>query len=205
MARMDQSARGGQPSLPASPFFATLQKNNALERQDFRQWCFRPGMLFLAAETWWSDAPRRTPHEGLDIACFLAADGNQRQLPAESTIPAAFAGSLIKIIPDFLGKTVVLRHDLLNGEGWRLHSFYGHTRPLAAEGQRLAAGRTIAALHPTAADRATGPAAHLHLSLAWIAPDIPPRLLTWQAMGREPGIRLIDPLLLLTDPWVMVF
>ena len=91
------------PDLKSS-FFQYLVAINRPHLDNFKQWIFLPGMLFNSGEKWWGDQGRRaTPHEGLDLCSFAEIDGNIKNLDPHTKIPAAFAGEIVKIDPDFLG------------------------------------------------------------------------------------------------------
>ncbi len=159
-------------------------------------------MLFKSLETWWGEGkPRATPHEGLDLCWFEDLTGQIKQLDKNIKIPATFAGKIVKIGQDFLGKSIYLSHEIFAADGRQLYTAYGHTEPLAAihVGQEVAAGEIIAAL---AAGPGKGPRipSHLHLTLAWIPVSLPTDQLNWQNLGADRTIRLIDPQSILPAP-----
>ncbi|MCX5893891.1 MAG: peptidoglycan DD-metalloendopeptidase family protein [Deltaproteobacteria bacterium] len=188
--------------MEKSRFFDYLRGCNGVALAGFKSWLFQPGMAFKAAETWWGEKqPRSSPHEGIDLCCFEATGGLIHRVDQQLQVPAAFAGEILKIDRDFLGKSIFLAHEIRAADGRRLCTAYGHTRPLAAlkVGARVAAGEIIAAI-AAAPGKKTGVPPHLHLTLAWIPASIAPERLAWQNLGRDPAITLIDPLAVLLPP-----
>jgi hypothetical protein len=185
-----------------SRFFDYLLAGNQPQMAGFKRWLFQPGMLFNAWETWWREQELRpSPHEGLDLCFFEDADGRVQKVNQRTRIPAAFAGEVIKISDDFLGKSIFLGHAIKAPDGRRLCTAYGHIRPLATlkVGQAVAAGEIMAVIAaPLGRGRTITP--HLHLTLAWIPAAIAPERLAWPKLGRDPEITLLDPLEFLAPP-----
>ena len=179
-----------------SPFFRYLVVNNQPHLDNFKQWIFLPGMLFNSLEKWWSNQGSRvTPHEGLDLCGFEDEDGKQKTLNRHTKIPAAFAGEIVKIDPDFLGQSIHISHEIFDGRGRRLYSAYGHTAPLDSLqiGSRVAEGETIAVISDLSGKKlAILP--HVHITFVWIAVPIDIDDLNWDNLGKNPDITLIDPL-----------
>lgn len=194
------SGKAQQLSPIKSKFFDYLLACNETALSGFKSWLFQPGMAFNSGETWWGEKrPRPTPHEGIDLCCFKDGVGQFRQVGPDLQIPATFAGQILKLGRDFLGKSIYLGHEIQAADGRQLCTAYGHTRPLVSlrVGQPVAAGEIIAAL---AAGKKTRVPSHLHLTLAWIPVAIDPDRLDWQNLGRDPAITLIDPLSILALP-----
>ena len=181
----------GQPPL----FYRNLLRLNHLA-EECTGWLFLPGMLFEDKSTWWKNTPRRSPHEGLDLLYFSDRYGQRRELPEQTLVPPIRAGEVIAIFDDFLGSTVAVRHPLLDKEGWRLLSLYGHVRPLVGCGEQISAEEPLAEVARGKVRGVSAPPDHLHLSLGWLAPGWPPTELRWPALWTNPGIRLMDPLVL---------
>jgi hypothetical protein len=189
-------------STPVSRFFDYLLKMNPESLKDFRRWRFQPGMLFNAWEQWWGREGRRaSAHEGIDLCSFEDGAGQINFLDGTVQVPATFAGAVVKIERDFLGQSIYLRHAISSGDGGRLLTAYGHTRPVEglAVGRHVAEGEIIASLAPVPV-RKNGMRAHLHLTLAWAPAALPLDRLTWENLGRDEAIRLIDPLAVLATP-----
>ncbi len=182
-----------------SSFFTDLVALNRPHLDNFRKWLFLPGMLFNAVEKWWGDnGTRPAPHEGLDLCRFEEVGGDTKTLDRHTKIPAAFAGEIVKIDRDFLGKSIFIRHEIFDSRNRQLYSAYGHTRPQAAlqVGSRVAAGVALA----TIADFASPKLAvlpHVHLTFAWMPKIIDINGLNWDNIGKNPDITLIDPLAVL--------
>ena len=77
----------------------------------------------------------------------------------------------------------------------RLLSAFGHTVPRdsLSTGHYVAEGEIIGAISGFPGKK-TDLLPHLHLTFAWVPADISPDRLTWENLGNDPGIRLIDPL-----------
>ena len=113
----------------------------------------------------------------------------------QTRIPAAFAGQVVKIDRDFLGKSIYISHAIYTDEGRQLLSAVGHTIPKNGlqTGQQVAAGEIIAAVSDISGKKSNLPP-HLHLTFAWVPKDVRVDQLTWKNLGHDSGIRLIDPL-----------
>jgi murein DD-endopeptidase MepM/ murein hydrolase activator NlpD len=179
-----------------STFMEYLVAHNRPRMDGFKQWIFHPGMLFQAPGKWWGDqGPRYTRHEGLDLYRFADARGLIKTVDQQTQIPAAFAGNIVKIDRDFLGKSIYMSHAIFTAGGHRLISVYGHTVP----GESLKAGQTVAAgeiigLISGFSDKKTSLVPHLHLTLAWVPVHVALNQLEWKNLADDPGIMLIDPL-----------
>ena len=188
--------------MEKSKFFDYLLASNGPAMAGFKNWLFQPGMAFNSGETWWGEKqPRPSPHEGIDLCCFEDAGGRINRVDQHIQVPATFAGEIIKIDRDFLGKSIFLAHAIRAADGRRLCTAYGHTRPWAnlKVGDRVAAGEIIAAIAASPGKKNRVPP-HLHLTLAWIPVSIASARLAWQNLGRDPAITLLDPLSVLAFP-----
>ena len=179
--------------IPDSQFFSTFLNLNHLADEG-TGWLFLPGMRFEDTQAWWKDGPRQSPHEGLDLLYLADSSGQRQELPKQALIPPLWDGEVIAVFEDFLGSTVAVRHPVMDGQGWRLISLYGHVRPLVECGTQVSAGDPLAEVAYGKARGASAPPNHLHLSLAWLAPGWPVAELSWPSLWSNPGIRLIDPL-----------
>ena len=184
------------PSEIHSQFMEFMLEHNRPRMDGFKGWVFHPGMLFQALEKWWGDQGlRAVPHEGLDLYSFETAGGRVKTVDQQTQIPAAFAGQIVKIDRDFLGKSIFLSHAVFAPGGRQLLSAFGHTVPRDGlkPGQPVAAGEIIAAVAGVPGQKTNLPP-HLHLTFAWVPKDFRGEQLTWKNLGHDPGIRLIDPL-----------
>lgn len=182
--------------IPESPFFSNLLNLNHLADED-TDWFLLPGMHFEDAQAWWKDGLRQSPHEGVDLLYLADSSGQRQELPRQALIPPLWDGEIIAVFDDFLGSTVVVRHPVMDGQGWRLVSLYGHVHPLVECGAQVYAEKPLAAVANGKVRGSSAPPDHLHLSVGWLAPGWRPTELEWPTLWRNPGIVLIDPL-----PWV---
>lgn len=181
-----------------SSFFHDLLRLNRLG-QGWTSWAFLPGMLFRDSRMWWKEESRTSPHEGIDLLYLLDEGGSRISLPGDGLVPPLMGGEVAAIFDDFLGKTVAVRHRIENEQGWSLLSIYAHVLPMVRCADKIAAGTPLATLGEGKA-RGSGPPGHLHLSLAWAAPELRSAELAWPTMWHTQGLRLIDPLPLVQPP-----
>ena len=92
---------------------------------------------------------RATPHEGLDLYSFAEVDGMMKTVDQHTKIPAAFAGEIVKIDRDFLGKSIYISHAIFDGR--RPAALFGVTATpspgsLCKSAHYVAAGEIIAAI-----------------------------------------------------------
>lgn len=162
---------------------------------NFKTWLFRPGMLFKELPKWWSpEGSRPTPHEGIDFCCFITQQGPAQSLSYGISIPAAFAGTVVKIFPDFLGWSVLVRHEIFHMDAC-LYSLYAHTIPFerVKGGHSVKAGEAIASLADSRSRGAVPP--HLHLSGLWIPAHVNAAAnVNWQTINDPRIATLCDPL-----------
>ena len=179
-----------------SRFMEFMLEHNRPRMDGFKCWVFHPGMLFLALEKWWGDQGlRAVPHEGLDLYSFETDGGGVKTVDQQTQVPAAFAGQVVKIDRDFLGKSIYISHAMYTEDGYQLLSAVGHTIPKEGLklGQLVAAGEIIATVSGISGQKSNLPS-HLHLTFAWVPEDFRLEQLTWKNLGHDPGIRLFDPL-----------
>jgi hypothetical protein len=179
-----------------SRFMEFMLERNRPRMDGFQRWVFHPGMLFQALEKWWGgQGLRAVPHEGLDLYSFETDGGRIKTVDQQTQIPAAFAGQVVKIDRDFLGKSIYIIHAIYTDDGRQLLSALGHTVPREGlkTGQQVAAGEIIAAVSGISGQKSNLPP-HLHLTFAWVPKDFRLDQLTWKNLGHDPGITLIDPL-----------
>jgi hypothetical protein len=179
--------------IPDSQFTSTLLNLNHLA-EACTGWLYLPGMLFNEKQAWWKEGTRQNPHEGIDLLFLADSSGQRQELPKQALIPPLCDGEVIAVFEDFLGSTLAVRHPIMDGQGWRLISLYGHVRPLVGCGAQVSAKEPLAEVATGKARGASAPPDHLHLSLGWLAPGWSVAELNWPTLWTNPGIRLIDPL-----------
>lgn len=170
----------------------------AINKLDLREWLFHPGMLFGERDIWWGNRGTRvTPHEGIDLCFYRSSSGPVETLPADTQVPVLYDGQVARIVDDFLGKTIFVRHTRYEEKDRELYSIYGHVTPRGAlsPGAILRAGDIICSL-ATRRERTSAPPPHLHLSTALISKTLPPEKLDWNFAGSEEIIFFVDPMTL---------
>lgn len=184
------------PALEPASFGERLACWNGLDVGEGAAWEFLPGMRFGDLEAWWRvGAPRQSPHEGLDILWRRAADGSKSQLAPGARVPALWAGKVVAIVPDFLGCSLFVAHARADGEGRRLHSIFGHIQASAdlVPGSAIGENDEVGRLAQPPSGRIAVPA-HLHLTVAWVAPAGPESRLGWALLRDRSRAVLLDPL-----------
>jgi hypothetical protein len=178
-----------------------MVEHNRPQMAGFKRWIFHPGMLFQALGKWWGDQGHRAaPHEGLDLYSFEDAGGRVKTVDQNTQIPAPFAGRIVKIERDFLGKSIFMSHAIFAAGGRQLLSAFGHTVPRDSLkiGHDVAEGEIIAAISGFPGKK-TNLLPHVHLTFAWVPVDFSADQLTWKNLGNDPGITLIDPLTVISS------
>ena len=172
-----------------------LIRENGLAQRGFARWVFCPGMLFGSPDKWWGDYGRRDyPHEGMDFCLFRDGRGRIARLDEKTRIPATYAGLVVAMFADYLGRAVVLEHPIPDSNTGRLLTFYAHTRPQP----NLRVGATVgeAEVIATIADTSRSKAnilPHLHFSLGWASAEIDYERFEWNTI-RSVDITLLNPL-----------
>ncbi len=186
-------------SLPPSQFHRHFIARNAFLLGNFDCWLFRPGMLFGSLQKWWEEGGVRPHHhEGIDLHLYRDTAGVMRMLSGPVKIPAAYDGRVVKIIDDFLGKSIFVRHRIFSADdALQLCSVYGHTLPvnILQEGSEVTAGEVLATLPASYENKSKIPA-HVHLTLVWLPKNFPDHQLYWQPIQH---MALCDPLMILSD------
>ena len=197
--------QGDRFPAPKGGFYQFLVSANQLEKNlGYGSLLFFPGMLFESRQKWWGRGGMRDQsHEGVDICFFADACGKRFRLDETIRIPAAFDGQVVRIIPDFLGSTVILAHQT-EETGAFLFILYAHIRPDAGlcKGRHLSAGQTFAAIAPPLANKVMPP--HLHLSMmdARSTPQL--ESLDWPLLNGLDRSRFMDPLEMIDGNWQMM-
>ena len=187
-----------------SRFTEFLVRENRLDGCGFEAWAFWPGMLFGAAVKWWGDRGKRTvPHEGVDFRLYTDRRGRVLCLEEGIRVPVMYDGVIVRIIDDFLGKSVLAAHGLSGPLRRPFLTVYGHTvpRPDLAVGAAVTAGDVIATI--AGAGRSKGAAyPHLHVSMGRTSGLVPYERLEWASM--KAALVLADPLDVIDGPCRML-
>ena len=184
------------PSLNNSRFTEFLIRENAFDTGGFNGWVFCPGMLFNSTTKWWGDQDKRnTPHEGLDLCFYQDREDTILCLDEQTKVPVIYDGMVVRIIDDFLGKSVIIEHLFSDFHNNRLCTIYGHTIPEENlhVGKIVKAGEVIATLADAKMSK-TNIFSHLHISLGWTAKGISYDRLDWRNIGTPNTLTLLDPL-----------
>lgn len=183
------------PSLRNTRFTEFLIQKNALDQNGFNGWVFCPGMLFQSTDKWWGDQGKRDkPHEGLDVCLYKDRNHRILRLGETAKIPVIYDGTVVGIVEDFLGKSVIIEH-LFNDLNNRLCTIYGHTIPKdnLHVGKIVKQGEVIATLADSGRSK-TNIFPHLHISLGWTSNAISYDRLNWKTIGALNTLTLLDPL-----------
>lgn len=178
--------------LTKSRFTELLVNNNPAGINKFREWLIYPAMLFGSTDKWWISGKRDNPHEGLDL-CFYADQSDKILRIKEGTnIPAIFDGTVAWIIDDFLGKSIIIEHNI---SGSAFYSIFGHVIPASgiASGSTVKQGDIIAALADTHRSK-TKVFPHLHITLGYTSEHVSCDKVNWTAISDPKIFTLLDPL-----------
>ena len=184
------------PSLRYTRFTEFLIQKNALDKGGFKGWAFYPGMLFHSTDKWWGDRGKRgKPHEGLDLGLYMDRKDRILRLGEKAKIPVMYDGKVVRVVDDFLGKSVIIEHLFSNHDNNRLCTIYGHTIPEdhLHVGNIVKAGDVIATLADSTRSK-TNIFPHLHISLGWASKAISYDRLDWKNIGPPNALTLLDPL-----------
>ena len=179
-----------------SSFCLNIIRHNGLDLTDFGEWLFYPGMLFNSDDKWWGNlSVRDTPHEGLDLSLYRDHNGRNISLKSGALVPVMYDGEVVRVINDFLGKTIFVRHREFGNCVQDFYTIYGHVMPSnkVARGVILTEGDLLGSIADTSGSRSDLPA-HLHISVALISKEITEDMLDWTAVRDLRRVKLFDPL-----------
>ncbi len=185
-----------EEGFPEEDFPQLLAELNRLDDFGFHHWVFRPGMMYEARYTWWGEKKeRRRPHEGLDVCLYSDRHGRLHRLDANTKVPAAHGGVVVKIIDDFLGKSMILAPLSTDRKTAVFFTIYGHTDPVPGigTGRVVRKGEVIATI-AAASGKTQSVTPHLHLTMGTMPEEISFRELTWEIIGSSRALTLFDPL-----------
>jgi hypothetical protein len=182
--------------LKKSRFTEFLVRENGLDEPGFQEWIFYPGMLFNAMDKWWGNQGKRErPHEGLDLYLYKDRKDKILHLDDKTKTPVMYDGVVVRVMDDFIGKSVVVEHRLLDNDYRRCCTIYGHTRlPRGLNvGRIVKAGESLATLaRPNKSQNNIPP--HLHISLGLLSKKITYETLDWKTMSTLKLLKWVDPL-----------
>ena len=165
----------------------------------FNAWRFHSGMLFSSPDKWWGDWKKRDfPHEGMDFCLFQDRSGHRRRLDPQTRIPVLFDGVVRAVFKDYLGRAVVVEHDISMDRKTsqrKLLTVYAHTKPREGvePGRRVNRGDILASIAGTDHSK-TDILPHLHLSVAVPVPDLSYDAFVWNIMRDPARITLLNPM-----------
>jgi len=177
-----------------------LKTCNSHELTDVKTWIFKPGMAFQSGMKWWGDLGKRdTIHEGIDLLWYLDHKGREKMVQNRLSVPAPEKGQIQKVIRDYLGYSIFIRHPVSYG-AYTLFSLLGHVTPPPTlnEGDTVKQGDVIAGL-TLFPEKKSGMKSHIHFSLAWIHKTYDTDSLNWESLTNDRNITLIDP-----EPYLQV-
>ncbi|MHC4321546.1 MAG: hypothetical protein ACYST3_04650 [Planctomycetota bacterium] len=183
-------------TIPESTFKTFFVKhNNDFHTYGFKEWIFYPGMSFQDMEAWWTDnGLRPTPHEGIDLCFYRDNTGQVRRISNGTKIPVMYAGDIVHVHDDFLGKSIYVKHSINDKSGNALHTIYGHTIPWNHHDtrKRVREGDIIAEISALSENSKILP--HIHITMAWIHESFPCKKLNWDTIGNSRFVTLCNPL-----------
>ncbi|MCP3924623.1 MAG: hypothetical protein GY714_18770 [Desulfobacterales bacterium] len=162
--------------------FKSSLKKNGIDKE----WYFKDGMNFRDNTLWWGECKKRTAsHEGIDFGYVIGDDGICN-INEDFIVSNFLDGSIIKVIDDFIGKSVFVKHEIFN-ESKELFSIFGHVKTQLEEGP-IGSFDNIG----TISTRKNIPV-HFHYSLVWIPEKTSFDLLAWDKLNSNESVLFIDP------------
>jgi len=182
--------------IQKSRFTEFVVQENGLDETGFQEWFFYPGMLFNTMDKWWGNQGKREkPHEGLDLCLYRGREDSILHLDQTTKIPALYDGIVVRVMDDFIGKSVMVEHHLPESFYSRFCTIYGHTDPPSSVnvGKVVKSGDILAILARPKKSQGNIPP-HLHLSVVWIFKKISYEHLDWKTMPTSNPLKWVDPL-----------
>lgn len=189
----------GTPYLRKTRFNEFLIQKNALDERGFKEWILCTGMLFNARDKWWGDNGKRDrPHEGIDLCLYRNRRGKILPIDKNTKIPAMYDGVVVRIINDFLGKSLILEHSFGDSDNGRFYTIYGHIIPYGG----LHVDRTVKEgdIIGTLSDSVNLKLKifpHLHISIGWTSRAIPHVKIDWKTISSPDTLTLLNPIVVI--------
>ncbi len=146
-------------------------------------------------DKWWGNGGERNkPHEGVDLCFYKTHKSEILQLDETIKIPVLYEGVVVKVMDDYIGRSIVIEHRFDEKDHLKFFTIYGHTISYddLHDGERVREGEIIATL---ARPRASSPIPpHLHLSIGWLKESISLQDLDWETIGATNALKWVDPL-----------
>lgn len=191
--------------LTESRFTELLVNNNPAGINNFREWIFYPSMLFGSTNKWWNSGKRDNPHEGLDL-CFYADQSDKiLRINEGVNIPAMFDGIVIGIIDDFLGKSIIVEHNIAGNAESLFYSIFGHVIPACGidAGSDVKQGDIIAVLADARRSKAKV-FPHLHITIGYLSRGGSFPGLNWSTISNPEIFTLFDPVTVIGDAYSII-
>jgi murein DD-endopeptidase MepM/ murein hydrolase activator NlpD len=153
-------------------------------------------MLFNAMDKWWGNQGKREkPHEGLDLSLYRNREHRIFNLDQKTKIPALYDGVVVKVMDDFMGKSVMVEHRFSDSDYPRFCTIYGHTNLIhdLNVGRIVKAGDILVTLAQPNKSVMNVPS-HLHISVGRIFNKISYEKLDWKTMSTLKTLEWVDPL-----------
>ncbi|MFH0977063.1 MAG: M23 family metallopeptidase [Spirochaetota bacterium] len=183
--------------LTNTKFTEYLTQVNSLPAAEVKEWNFAPGMLYGSIEKWWDKGNRDNHHEGVDVCLYRDKSDNIFRLKEKTLIPAIYDGIIAGIIDDYLGKSIIIEHDL-NGVSGSFCTILAHVIPKSGlvKGSFVKQGEAVSEIAGTGKLR-TKILPHLHISLGRATKGFPYCELDWDIIRDPKRFILHDPVSLL--------
>jgi hypothetical protein len=163
--------------------------------EGFAEWHFKKGMRFGEAGKWWIDGGRRPHlHEGVDFCYYVAGNGAIKTVSPDTCVPPLYAGKVVNVFDDFIGRTILLKHRIAGDNNLQLYSLYGHVNPLPhiVIGADVDFSEKMATIADRNIKKRPMPS-HLHLSTIWLPHFFPAETFHW-GMEDDIAVFFCDPL-----------
>ena len=177
-----------------SGFTEHFIRANGLPKNDFEEWLLCSGMLFEAPDQWWGFQGKRNKlHEGLDLGFYKNQKKEIIGFNDSTRIPTIYDGVIVGIFNDFLGKSILIKHEISSADNGTLCTIFGHLNPEKEiyPGMWVEEGEIIASVASSGKSRMSP---HLHISIGWAKKEITGAFLDWKIISSSETLKLIDPL-----------